>query len=190
MKKRASLVLLAVFLLLFAPRAFGQVGLYAGIMGGYSSQSPSIPDPDTIFTTDTTFCYGLRIGLRVLMIEIEGSYFQASHNIGFDEGPIPDWSGKDIDYNYIGVSLKYVFTLPVIHPYLTVGYGYYSADITAIDKASDGGYNLGVGLEVMLGKKIGIVVEGKYHHARVDIQNFDLGLGDFTLTGGVNIYIF
>jgi len=177
-------------LLVAAPQAFAQVGLYAGFFGGYSSQKPSLPDASTIFTTNTTFCYGLRAGIRVLMVEVEGVYMQASHNIDWGSGLLPDWDGKQVDYNYIGVNLKYVFSLAILHPYLTAGYGYYSADIWNIDKASDGGYNFGAGLEVTLGKRFGIVVEGKYHHVSLDISSLLLGLGNFTITGGVNIHLF
>jgi len=192
MKKRISLVLLAGTLFLFVPRAFGQVGVYAGVFGGYSSQKPSLPDASAIFNTNTTFCYGLRVGIRILMIGIEGTYLQAAHNIDWDHGLLPDWNGKELDYNYIGVNLKYIFSLAVLHPYLTVGYGYYTADIMKIDKASDGGYNFGAGLEVTLGKRIGLVVEGKYNRATMDLNilHLSLGLGDFTLTGGLNIYLF
>lgn len=190
MKIRISLVLLAGILVLFAPKAFGQVGVYAGVFGGYSSQKPSLPDASAIFNTNTTFCYGARVGVRILMIGIEGTYLQASHNIDWNQGLLPDWNGKEVNYNYIGVNLKYIFSLAMLHPYLTVGYGYYTADIMDIDKASDGGYNFGAGLEVTLGKRVGLVVEGKYNRATMDILHLNLGLGDFTLTGGLNIYLF
>lgn len=192
MKKRISLVLLAGILVLFVSRAFGQVGVYAGVFGGYSSQKPSLPDASAIFNTNTTFCYGARVGIRILMIGIEGTYLQAAHNIDWNSGLLPNWNGKEVDYNYIGVNLKYIFSLAIFHPYLTVGYGYYTADILNIDKASDGGYNFGAGLEVTLGKRVGLVVEGKYNRATMDLNilHLSLGLGDFTLTGGLNIYLF
>jgi hypothetical protein len=190
MTKRILTVGLALFLLASVPRAFGQVGLYAGFFGGYSSQKPSLPT--AIFNTDTTFCYGVRVGLNIMMIGIEGTYFQAAHNIDWESGLFPDWNGREVDYNYIGVNLKYAFPLAMIRPYLTVGYGYYSVDIWNIDKANDGGYNFGAGLEVVLGKRFGLVVEGKYNHAnlKLDLLDLDLGLGDFTVTGGLNIYLF
>jgi len=190
LKKRILPAVVILGLMVFVPKAFGQVGLYAGFLGGYSSQKPSLPDASTIFTTNTTFCYGLRVGVRVLMIDIEGTYMQASHNIDWSSGLLPDWNGKQLDYNYIGVNLKYGFSLAILRPYLTVGYGYYSADIWNINKASDGGYNFGAGLEVTLGKRIGIVVEGKYHHVTLDVMHLLLGLGNFTVTGGLNIYLF
>jgi len=190
MNKRILPVVLVLGLAVFASQAFGQVGLYAGFFGGYSANKPSLPDASTIFTTNTTFCYGLRVGVRVLMIDIEGTYMQASHNIDWSSGLLPDWDGKQLDFNYIGVNLKYVFALAILHPYLTAGYGYYTADIWNIDKANDGGYNFGAGLEVKLGKRIGIVVEGKYHHVSMDIMHLMLGLGDFTVTGGLNVYLF
>ncbi len=191
-QKRIVPLIIVLSLLVSVPSVFGQVGLYGGFFGGYSSQKPSLPDASTLFNTNTTFCYGLRLGVKILMIDIEGTYMQASHNINWQSGLLPDWNGRQVDYNYVGVNLKYLFSLPVITPYLTVGYGYYSASIWQKDKGSDGGWNFGGGLEVRLGKRIGIVVEGKYHHAVVDLNilHFQLGLGDFTLTGGLNVYLF
>lgn len=191
-KKRIVLAVVVLILLVSVPRAFGQVGLYGGVFGGYSAQSPSLPDASTIFSTNTTFCYGLRLGLRILTFAVEGTYMQAAHNIDWQSGLLPDWNGKEVDYNYVGVNVKYFLPLPVINPYLTVGYGYYTADISKIDKGSDGGWNFGGGLEVRLGRRIGIVAEAKYHHTIVDLNltQLQFHIGDFTLTGGINVYLF
>ena len=99
-----------------------------------------------------------------------------------------NWDGRINNYSYVGLNLKYVFSLAVFHPYLTAGYGYYTVDIHDIDKNNDGGYNLGAGLEIRLGRKFSILAEGKYHHVTVDIQKINLGLGNFTICGGINFY--
>lgn len=168
-----------------AVNGYSQVGLYMGAFGGTSSQTPSAET--FTFDTDTTFVYGLRAGVRVLMLGVEVAYFQAAHNIDMSSG-LPSWDGKVNDYSYIGINGKLYFSLLVVHPYLTLGYGYYTADIHNIDKDNDGGFNFGAGLEFKLGGKFGLSAEARWHKVHVDIQNIDLGLGDFTLTAGFNFY--
>ncbi len=191
-KKTVVPALILLVALVSVPRAFGQVGLYGGVYGGYSGQKPSLPDESAIFGLDTTFAYGLRLGVRVMMFGLEGTYMQAAHNIDWESGLLPNWNGREVDYNYVGVNLKYFVPLPVITPFLTVGYGYYSESIQEIDKGSDGGWNFGAGVEIRLGKRVGIVAEGKYHLVNVNLDLIDLQLhiGDFVLTGGINVYLF
>jgi opacity protein-like surface antigen len=162
------------------------VGLYFGLQAGYSSQKPSFSTAE--FDTNTTFIYGLRGGIKLLMFAVELNYFKAVHNIEMEDFLLFNWNGLENDYSYIGMNLKYFFSLVMIHPYLTFGYGYYTADIQNIDKDNEGGYNLGLGVELMFGKKVSLLLEGKYHHVSVNISQFDIGLGDFTLCGGLNIY--
>ncbi len=191
-KKTITGFAIILCLLAAAPRAFGQLGVYAGFFGGYSSNKPSLPDTATLFSTNTTFCYGFRVGVNIMMVGLEGVYMQAAHNISWESGLFPNWDGKELDFNYLGVNFKYFLPIPVLRPYLTAGYGYYSADIFNIDKGSDGGFNFGAGLDVQLSKRFGLVVEAKYHHANIDldIQHLKFGIGDFAITGGLNIYLF
>lgn len=184
---RKKIKWIGVFLfILIASQAIAQGGIYLGIQVGYSAQKPSLKDVE--FNTDTTYLYGLRAGIKLLMIAVELNYFQAAHNIDLADPTSIDWGGRDVDYNFVGLNLKYFFPLLLFQPYLTFGYGYYTADIKAIDKDRDGGYNLGVGLELKLGAKFSLLAEGKYHHVNLDIKEKELGLGDFTLSGGFNIY--
>jgi opacity protein-like surface antigen len=183
MKRMIGLGLVAVLLLAAVP-AFSQVGLYIGGFGGVSQQKPSFDAAQ--FNTDTTFVYGLRGGVRILMLALEVSYFRAGHNISMGDFVTFQWNGLQNDFSYVGASLRWIFSLAILHPYLTAGYGYYTADIKSIDKARDGGYNFGAGLEIAFGSKISLVAEGKYHHVIVDISKISLGLGDFIMTAGLN----
>jgi opacity protein-like surface antigen len=192
MKKKAIPVITAVFLILAAANAFSQVGLYIGAYGGISSQTPSFQNVQ--FDTNTKFVYGLRGGLRILMLALEVNYFTVSHNINqLGNFLLFNWKDKVNDYSYLGLNLKWVFSLAIFHPYLTVGYGSYSVDIKdpalplPIGSDKSGGYNLGAGLEIQFGK-FALVAEGKYHNVTVDITNIHLGLGDFTLCAGLNFY--
>ena len=185
--RKLAIVAFALILFLFSSSAvFSQGLLYFGLQAGFSAQKPSLEGVE--FNTDTKFLYGLRAGVRFLMVALEANYFQAAHNLELNDFFLLHWQGRQVDYSYVGLNLKYIFSLLMVHPYLTFGYGYYTADIHEIDKDSDGGFNFGAGLEFMLGKKFSFLAEGRYHHTRLDIQKRDLGLGDFTFCGGFNIY--
>ena len=185
MKRFAAPVLALAILAGWAAPASSQT-IYLGAYAGTSSQTPKFQNVQ--FTTDTTFAYGLRVGVRLLMFALEGTYFQAAHNIVVGGGTLVDWNNKVNDYSYLGVNAKLFFPLLFLQPYITAGYGYYSIDIQSIDKARDGGFNFGAGLEIKLGSKIGISAEGRWHNVNVDIAHISLGLGDFTLCGGFNLY--
>lgn len=172
--------------LLLASNAFGQGGLYLGVQAGYSAQKPSLKDIE--FNTNTTFLYGVRAGVKIMMIAVEVNYFRAAHNLELKELVTLEWGNQEIDYSYLGLNLKYFFPLVVLHPYVTFGYGYYTADIRNFDEDKEKGFNLGLGLELMAGGKFSLLAEGKYHHANLDIDEQEFKLGDFTFCVGVNIY--
>lgn len=185
MKKTAS-ILVILFLFILLSQDYARGGIYAGLQVGFSAQKPSLKDVD--FDTDTTYLYGLRAGVRFMMVGLELSYFQAAHNLELADIVGFDWGGRDIDYNFIGLNVKYFFPLMVLHPYITAGYGYYKAHVKDIDEDREKGYNLGVGVELMLGKKFSLLAEGKYHIVNLDIEDRELKLGDFTISGGFNVY--
>jgi hypothetical protein len=161
-------------------------GFYIGPYLGFSSQKPTLTGVE--FDRDTTFLYGARIGFKFLMLSIEANYFKAVHNLMLKEFATFAWGGQEVDYQYLGLNAKIFFPILFLHPYLTGGYGIYTADISTIGKDSDKGFNFGLGLEIHIGKKFSLLAEGKYHNVGVDIQTRKLKLGDFTLAGGFNIY--
>jgi len=184
MKKALIFSLMTVFILLTAVNAFSQ--LYAGGYIGYSAQKPDFSN--VTLNTDTTFLYGLHVGIKLWMLAAELNFFKAAHNIDVSDIWHPGFDQATLDYTYLGLNIRYMFTLFFLRPYLTAGYGYYTADIHNIDKDKEGGYNAGVGVEIKLGKKITVLVEGKYHHVTLDIEHVNFSLGNFTLCGGVNYY--
>jgi len=186
MRKKSILALVFLFAFMFVANASAQRSLYFGVEAGYSAQKPSLKDVE--FNTDTTFLYGLKAGIKLMMIAVELNYFQAAHNLDLAALSNFEWGGRQIDYNFIGLNLKYFLSLILLQPYICFGYGYYTADIHDIDKDKDGGYNFGLGLELSLGGKLSLVAEGKYHHVNLNISERKLGLGNFTLWGGLNIY--
>jgi opacity protein-like surface antigen len=187
MKRTAIGLLTAAILLAAAPAARAQVGIYLGFQGGVSSQKVNFEGVD--FDRDTTFVYGLRAGVKVLMVAAELQFLQAAHNLNTDSvlAPIKDWDARRVRWNYYGLNLRVLLPFPIVSPYLTGGYGYYGADVDAIGDDRSGGWNAGLGLEVRLGRKLALTAEGRYHRARFDIQNGDLKVGTFTLAGGMNV---
>lgn len=186
MKHKIAVGVLWLFILCAAPQVRGQSGLFLGVQGGYSIQKPSLKEVK--FNADTSFLYGARIGFKFLMLGAELNVFRASHDLDARDLLALHWGEEEIRYSYLGVNLKYFFPLLLLHPYVSVGYGYYTADIQNVEKDTQEGFNLGFGAELHLGSKISILAEGRYHRATLDIDNQELKLGDFTLNGGINVY--
>jgi hypothetical protein len=186
MKKLVVTICVLGILMGSVPGIFGQGGFFIGIQAGHSSQKPSLWNVE--FSRDTTFLYGLRAGIKFLMLSVEANYFQAAHNLVLKELVVFDWGGKEVDYNYLGLNAKYFFPFLFLHPYITLGYGFYTADINTIDKDTKKGFNGGLGLEIHIGKKFSILGEGKYQHITLNIDERELKLGNFTLHVGFNFY--
>lgn len=186
MNKKSIVFLVVVFILLTVSAGYGQGGFFLGAQGGFSAQKPKLSTFE--FNTDTSYLYGVRAGVKVWTIALELNFFQAAHNISMAELNAFEWDGRDVDYNFIGGNLKYFFPLAFFHPYVTFGYGYYTANIMDIDKDTDRGYNFGAGFELHLGSKFSLLAEGKYHRVKLFIDELDLKIGDFTVSGGFNIY--
>ena len=71
MKMRKRSILILVFLLSFfcVSSVFARNGIYLGLQGGFSAQKPSLKNVE--FNTDTTFLYGVRAGVRFMMVALE-----------------------------------------------------------------------------------------------------------------------
>jgi opacity protein-like surface antigen len=187
MKKRVfRMFVLTALSALIVSNASAQGGFFFGVQGGWSSQKPSLEDVK--FNSDTTFLYGARVGVKFMMVAVELNYFQAAHSLEAKELLTFDWHNREIDYNYLGLNVRVYIPLVLIHPYFTAGYGNYSANIKNIGKDKNRGINVGLGLELHLGDKFSLMAEGKYHRVEVNIEDNDLKLDNYTLSGGINIY--
>ena len=186
MRKYRLAALIVAAVLLTTANSYAKTGFFIGAQFGFSAQKPSLSNVS--FDTNTSFLFGVRAGLKILAVAVEANYFQAAHNLEPKQLATLSWGAREIDYNYLGVNVKYFFPLLMIQPYLTAGYGFYTASVQNIDKDTDRGFNFGLGIELHLGSKLSLLAEGKYHHVTLDIDNLDFGIGDFTLAGGLNIY--
>jgi hypothetical protein len=182
MKK--TLLFTAILGFLLAGSAYGQ--FYLGLDGGVSSQKLSLEDVD--FDKDTSFVYGLRLGFNFLFLAVEGQYFQVSHNMMLSDFPDINWGDRSVNYNYLGLNGKLFLPIPIVRPYFILGFGYYTTNVKDIGKDSVTDVNFGIGVEFKLGQSFGILGEGKYHSGIFGIDESDLAVKNYTLTGGFNFY--
>jgi len=185
MRNRTKAVGLAFLVLCLIPKA-GAGFIYLGLQGGLSMQKAKFSDIS--FSTDMSFLYGIKAGVKIMTFAVELNYFQAAHNLDVNDISLPMWQDRKVDYSYLGANVRWIIPILVVQPCLTAGYGFYTADIHDIDKDRNGGFNVGVGVEFMLGEKFSLSAEGKYHHVTLDINTESFKVGDFSLTGGFNIY--
>jgi len=187
MKNRVfRLFVLIFFCSIFVSGAAAKSGFFIGVQGGWSMQKPNFEEVN--FDSDSSFLYGARIGLKFMMFAVEANYFQAAHNLVAKELIAFDWDGVDVEYNYLGINARLYIPLVIVHPYFTAGYGSYSANLKDIAKDSNRAINFGLGVEVQLGDKFSLMAEGKYHNVKVEIEGSELGLKNYTLSGGFNLY--
>jgi opacity protein-like surface antigen len=177
---------LIVFCFILVAGLEAKSGFFIGLQGGWSMQKPSLEEVK--FDSDSSFLYGARIGVKFMMFAIEANFFQAAHNLVAKELVAFEWDGVEVDYNYLGINGRVYIPLIIVHPYITVGYGSYSAKLKDIAKDSNRGINIGLGVEVQLGDKFSLMAEGKYHIVKVEIEEAELELKNYTLSGGFNIY--
>ncbi len=185
-RKTIRFFVLMAFCFVFVSGAAAKSGFFIGVHGGWSMQKPSLDEVK--FDSDSTFLYGARVGVKFMMFAIEANFFQAAHNLVVKELVGFDWDGVEVDYNYLGINARVYIPLILVHPYFTVGYGSYSANLKTIAKDSNMGINLGLGVELQLGDKFSLMAEGKYHNVKVNIEDVELKLKNYTLSGGFNIY--
>lgn len=186
MTKVIRFFMLLTFSLLLVTGVSAKSGFFIGLQGGWSMQKPDLEEVN--FDSHSSFLYGARVGVKLMMFAIEANYFQAAHNLVAKDLAAFRWDGVEVDYNYLGLNLRVYIPLIVVHPYFTVGYGSYSAKLKDIAKDTKRGINLGLGVEIQLGDTFSLMAEGKYHKVTLDIEESELGLKNYTLSGGFNLY--
>jgi opacity protein-like surface antigen len=177
---------LIAFCCVLATGASAKNGFFIGLQGGWSMQKPNLEEVN--FESDSTFMYGARIGVKFMVFAVEANFFQSAHNIVVKDLLGFEWDGVAVDYNYLGINARVYIPLVIVHPYFTAGYGSYSANLKDIGKDSDRGINVGLGVELNIGDTFSLMAEGKYHKVTVDIEETELELKNYTLSGGFNIY--
>lgn len=192
MKRNILRLSLCAFLLLGIFHLDAQAGFYLGFQVGNSYEKPKI---DGIkISEDTGFLWGVQGGLRLLMFSLEGTYYRSNHSLVPPEGcPTGCTEARDLGYSFLGGNIKLGIPLIVVYPYLTFGYGIYSADIKGLGDGTDWSYNIGAGLEVRLGR-IGLFAEGRYEDFNISIESLDIeeildfDFGGFNLVFGFNYH--
>jgi len=180
-QKRAILFLL-LSLSLILPL---QAGLSLGVFVGQSWQKPDFENLQ--FKTDTRWAYGLRAGLRILIFGLEAQYFQVAHNLSLND-PGHSWQNRQVDFSCLNLAIKTYFSLLILHPYVSLGYGYYSLSLQELTEERKASFNFGAGLELSLGEKLSLQAEGRFHRPSLSISEADFRLGDLIITAGLNYH--
>jgi hypothetical protein len=170
-------------LILMAAVVPARAGFYIGLQSGLSNQNASLSDIK--FDKDSSFLYGAQVGLRFLSFAVEGQFYRADHNLLSGNPELTLYDGRGMDYYYLGINAKIGFPLPLLFPYLTVGYGRYSADIKEVGSSTDKSFSLGAGAELSLGK-IGLFAELRYIDFDMDISSLTWDFGGLNFHCGLN----
>ncbi len=183
MRNRMLGRLLCGLLVLAAAAVPASAGFYIGLQGGLSNQNASLSELK--FDKDSSFLYGIQAGFRFLSFTVEGQFYRADHDLLSDDPDLALYDGRGMDYYYLGLNAKIGFPLPLIYPYLTVGYGMYSADIKEVGSSTDKSLSIGAGAELSLGK-IGLFAELRYIDFAVDISSLSWDFGGLNFHCGLN----
>ena len=185
MKRTLSVIFVALaFMAVLSLPA--EAGFYLGLQGGVSSQKAKLDGIS--FDRDQTFLYGARAGVNVLALAFEIQWLQAAHNLDFQDITPEMWKNRELDYSHLGLCAKFFLPLPVLQPYLSLGYGYYWAHIPGVETEKKTGFNAGGGLEIRLARKFALTAEARYHRVGLGLEEGKLTLGNLALTGGFNLY--
>jgi len=190
MKRRALGILFSAVLLLAIAQAPARAGFYVGIRGGLSNQNVSF-ESKYHFNKDSAVLYGAQVGFKFLALAVQGEFYRADHSdLKPDDFVTVD--GYRMDYYYLGANAKLGIPLVILYPYLTVGYGKYSADINSLLEGkksnSDWSFNVGAGAELTLGK-VGLFAEVRYTDFSMDIHNLNWDFGGVDLHFGLNLHL-
>lgn len=188
MKKIMISGLVVAFLLVSVSGLHAQK-VYIGAMAGWTQSELELPDLGSEeFGKESSLFYGGRLGLKFSMFAIEAVYVRSDYEIVQTVTGVIDWNGETMEYQFVGVNAKlFLFSLAVFKPYITGGYGIYLTEISNIGKDNEGGYNFGIGLELQF-SNIALVVEGKRRVGNATIDGENLDLGNYSISGGINIY--
>jgi opacity protein-like surface antigen len=185
MAKTFRSFLVLIIIMAAASQAQAAVNFYLGVQGGWVREKASFDG--VAFDTQQNFLYGAKAGVRVFMLSAELAYYTVAEDLTAPESPL---SGERVNYSFFGLNLRWIFPILFLNPYLTGGYGTYTADVKDIERQKNGGFNFGAGVEIMLGDKFGLVAEGRYHKVDFDFTTVPgtLTSKHLTLTGGFNLY--
>ncbi len=143
-------------------------------------------------TPTRSFLYGVRAGVKVMTLAVELNYFQAAHNLFTATSlALPGWNDREVDYSYLGVNVRWtILPLPVIHPYpdrrLRVLHGGRPRTSTRTRRRVQrrGGRGAHAGKKLFAPRPRGSTTMSAWTSTPNGCK-----LGNFTLSGGLNIYL-
>jgi hypothetical protein len=166
-------------------------GFYIGARGGLSNQNPSLSGSlgKIEFDRNSAFLYGVQVGFKFSALAVEGEYYRADHGL-LHESSLQGGSDNistEMDYHYLGVNAKLGIPLVILYPYVTVGYGKYSAMLSGFGDSSDFAINVGAGAELAIGR-ISIFAEVRYSDFGFDLGNLTWDFGGVDAHFGLNVH--
>jgi opacity protein-like surface antigen len=188
MKSKAWAVVIVAAAILAASAVPARAQFYIGLRAGLANQDVTRKGGlgEINFDKDSAFLYGGQIGFKFSALAIEGEFYRSDLNLLSGDSSIPT-SGVDMGYYYLGVNGKLGIPLVVVYPYITVGYGTYSADLEGIGKGSDTAWNAGAGVQLNLGS-LSLFGELRYTDFSVVLDELDWDFGGLELHFGLNIH--
>jgi len=187
MKNKAWAVIFAASFGLAVTAAPARGQFYVGVRGGASNENASRTGGalgKIDFDSSSAFLYGAQIGFKLSAVAVEGEIYRADHNL-MQSGL--STSAVDMNYYYVGVNVKLGIPLVVLYPYVTAGYGRYSAKLSSIGQGSDSAFNVGAGAELTIGR-IGVFAEARYTDFGFDLANLSWDFGGLDLHFGLNVH--
>jgi hypothetical protein len=186
--KRFAIVLTAAVLVVTPAVQAATIGLYLGLQGGWARQKASFEG--IAFDRTTTFAAGVKAGIKVFTLAVEASYYRFNQNL-VPSDPLAVFPASKVTDSYLGVNVRWMLPVLFLNPYLTGGYGYTTSDFEGLESVKKGAFNVGAGLELMLGSRVGLYAEGRFQKVRLGLTQGVSGTfsaDHLLLIGGFNLY--
>jgi hypothetical protein len=186
---KRSLVLSMIILGVFILSTVGSAQeFYLGVKFGLSMQSPKSGDEDFEYKVDTRTLYGFRLGLRVSQFAVEGVYTTSDHYLNPKEDAPDDLQRERFGFSNTGVNALYFFPIPVVEPYVSLGYGSYKAVIADMAESRSGGINAGVGAAAKMGQYVSAAAEVRYHSVAFTFDDRQIDVSDWAWNVSFNFH--
>jgi hypothetical protein len=174
-------------IVLLADSGYGQE-FYIGVKLGLSRQSPKSGDADFEYKVDTRTIYGFRLGLRASQFALEGVYSTADHFLDPKSDAPEELERERFKFSNFGLNALYFIPIPLVEPYLTIGYGSYRAVISDLAKDTSGGLNAGVGAMAKMGRYVSVAAEARYHSVSFEFNDRKVDVSDWVWNVSFNFH--
>lgn len=171
MKKIGAVAAILAGALAFVPTAAGDV-ISLGIKFGFSLDRSKFDNLPFEATDNLKTIYGLRFAAQKEHLGLEVSYFYSSRSVEMKPDAPPGLQIDKLTWTVLSANLLYY---PVwgttLQPYVTGGYGSYRVNLAGYAKDRSGGFNAGVGLDLLILRHLSLSLEAKYHWVKFTLND-------------------